>query len=131
VHGPAEYDEAQTYASRACQGKVEVRAALPEQVSEAYEAITRAQRDENGNYWYQPDHLEMVRRAWLVAEAQRPRRSARPPYASPLSPLRGIASPASIRQTPPRLSKSPARKCPEDIATNLIIRLKLPESCEA
>jgi hypothetical protein len=26
------------------QGKVEVRAALPEQVSEAYEAITRAQR---------------------------------------------------------------------------------------
>jgi hypothetical protein len=25
VHGPAEYDEALTYASRACQGKVEVR----------------------------------------------------------------------------------------------------------
>jgi hypothetical protein len=35
----------------------------------AAEGRIPAQRDENGNYWYKPDHLEMVRRAWFVAEA--------------------------------------------------------------
>jgi hypothetical protein len=28
-----------------------------------------ATRDEYGIYWYHPVHLEMVRRAWLVAAA--------------------------------------------------------------
>jgi hypothetical protein len=35
----------------------------------AAEGRIPAQRDENGNYWYKPDQLEMVRRAWLLAEA--------------------------------------------------------------
>jgi hypothetical protein len=35
----------------------------------AAEGRIPAQRDGNGNYWYKPDQLEMVRRAWLIAEA--------------------------------------------------------------
>jgi hypothetical protein len=35
----------------------------------AAEGRIPAQRDENGNYWYRPEQLEMVRHAWLVADA--------------------------------------------------------------
>jgi hypothetical protein len=35
----------------------------------AAEGRIPAQRDENGNYLYRRDQLEMVRRAWLIAEA--------------------------------------------------------------
>lgn len=35
----------------------------------AAEGRIPAQRDENGNYWYKRDQLEMVRRAWSITES--------------------------------------------------------------
>jgi hypothetical protein len=34
-----------------------------------------AHRDDNGNYWYRPDHLEMTRRAWQAADDHERRQS--------------------------------------------------------
>jgi hypothetical protein len=96
----------------------------------AAECRIPAQRDENGNYWYKPDQLEMMRRTGLVAEPTTAAKRSTP-LRLPLRSTAWTASPASARQTPPRLSTSPAPQAPGTSQPNLIIRLQLPDSCEA